>query len=156
MALRLLAMALRTPTGARAFSYADKIGKREIVGYGCNGLPVYVDRVDYPMPAIRFKEDTPEILVSVYLDYYVDNNLPVSKLFQALREKEKGDWKKLSLHEKKVLYRASFCQTFEEIKAPTGEWKVCVAGLFVATSLALMITIWLNTFGKYQWHRFNP
>lgn len=67
MALRLIAMALRTPAGARAFSYADKIGKREIVGYGCNGLPVYVDRVDYPMPAIRFKEDTPEILVIFFL-----------------------------------------------------------------------------------------
>lgn len=68
MALRLLALSLRrsaalTPSGARAFSYTEKIGKREIVGYGCNGLPVYIDRTDYPMPAIRFKEDTPEILV---------------------------------------------------------------------------------------------
>lgn len=68
MALRLLAMSLKqsaaiAPAGARCFSYTEKIGKREIVGYGCNGLPVYIDRSDYPMPAIRFKEDTPEILV---------------------------------------------------------------------------------------------
>lgn len=67
MAQSLLAMSLRrlaqTPAGARAFSHAERVGKREIVGYGVNGLPVYVDRVDYPMPAIRFKEDTKEILV---------------------------------------------------------------------------------------------
>lgn len=68
MALRLLAMSMKqsaavAPAGARCFSYTEKIGKREVVGYGCNGLPVYIDRVDYPMPAIRFKEDTPEILV---------------------------------------------------------------------------------------------
>ena len=43
----------------------------------------------------RFREDTPEIL--------------------KLREKEKGDWKKLTIAEKKVLYRASFCQTIAEV-----------------------------------------
>lgn len=43
----------------------QKIGKREIVGYGWNGLPVYADRVDYPMPPIRFKEPTPDVLVSL-------------------------------------------------------------------------------------------
>lgn len=64
MAKALKQLVAKAPAGARAFSYAEKIGKREIVGYGVNGLPVYVDRVDYPMPAIRFKEDTPEILVS--------------------------------------------------------------------------------------------
>ena len=44
----------------------------------------------------RFQEDSAEIL--------------------KLREKEKGDWKKLTLAEKKVLYRASFCQTIAEVK----------------------------------------
>lgn len=67
MAQSLLAMSVRriaqTPVGARAMSLAEKLGKREVVGYGVNGMPVYVDRVDYPMPAIRFKEDTKEILV---------------------------------------------------------------------------------------------
>lgn len=42
----------------------------------------YSDRYDYPYPAIRFHRDEGNIL--------------------ALREKEKGDWKKLSLEEKKA------------------------------------------------------
>lgn len=69
MAQKLLSMSLRrlvnAPIGSRAFSNAEKVGKREVVGYGVNGMPVYVDRVDYPMPAIRFREETKEILVSV-------------------------------------------------------------------------------------------
>lgn len=40
-----------------------KIGNREVVGYGMNGDPTYIERPEYPMPAIRFKEPTPEILV---------------------------------------------------------------------------------------------
>lgn len=91
MALRLIAMALRTPAGARAFSYADKIGKREIVGYGCNGLPVYVDRVDYPMPAIRFKEDTPEILVIFFYFAFLCTNQRHSFCSNSVqRKKETG------------------------------------------------------------------
>lgn len=61
------------------------IGKREIVGFGFNGQPHYVDRWDLPFPAIRWKEPTAEIL--------------------ALREKEKGDWNELTCEEKKALYR---------------------------------------------------
>lgn len=40
------------------------IGKREIVGYGFNGQPNYLDRPDFPMPAIRWKEPTADIKVS--------------------------------------------------------------------------------------------
>jgi len=79
------------------------IGKREIVGHGHNGMPIYIDRLDYPYPAIRFREDDAFAL--------------------KLKEKEKGDWKKLSVEEKKALYRYSFCQTLVETEAPTGEWK---------------------------------
>ena len=57
-------------------------GNRDIVGYGWNGNPVYGDREEYPFPAIRFKENTPDVL--------------------ALREKEKGDWKALSKEDKKA------------------------------------------------------
>lgn len=134
MALRLLAHSLKQVTpknqiGSIASIHTlDKIGNREIVGHGWNGTACYADRVDYPMPAVRFRETTPEIA--------------------ALREKEKGDWKKLSLQEKKALYRASFCQTFSEMKAGTGEWKqhIGVACMFV--SGAIFISLLMKAFGK--------
>merc|ERR1712128_141141 len=75
-----------------------EIGNREIVGFGMNGEAAYIDSVMSPFPAIRFKEDVGEIA--------------------ALRVKEQGDWKKLTREEKKVLYRASFCQTLAEVEAP--------------------------------------
>lgn len=52
--------------GAATQTYSEsvaKIGNRDVVGYGWNGEPIYFDRVDYPMPAIRFKENTPDVLV---------------------------------------------------------------------------------------------
>lgn len=45
--------------------FKDKIGTREIVGFGWNGLPAYADRTDFPLPAIRWKEETPDIAVSL-------------------------------------------------------------------------------------------
>ncbi|XP_066143577.1 cytochrome c oxidase subunit 4 isoform 1, mitochondrial-like [Euwallacea fornicatus] len=95
------------------------IGKREIVGSGFNGEPTYVDRPDFPLPAIRWKEPSSEIL--------------------ALREREKGDWKQLSIEEKKALYRASFRQTFAEFKAPNGEWKGSIGIALVLVSTALWL-----------------
>lgn len=69
-------------------------------------------------------------------------------VLQTLREKEKGDWRKLTLEEKKALYRASFCMTFSEINAPTGEWKsmIGIACLFI--SLGLWIVVLEKLFGK--------
>jgi len=139
MAGRLLALSARssvkvpkTPMGCLAMSSDSGhdiravIGKREIVGFGFNGVPNYYDRPDFPMPAIRWKEPTPDL--------------------DALREKEKGDWRKLSKEEKKALYRASFRQTFAEFKAPTGEWKSVIGiGLFL-TSFALWIYYGMKTF----------
>lgn len=110
--------------------YGAQIGTRDIVGFGWNGLPSYADRSDFPLPAIRWREETPEI--------------------SHLRQKEKGDWKKLTKHEKKALYRHSFRQTFAEFEAPTGEWKLCVAGGLIATALAIWIAIWMRLYGKYK------
>lgn len=42
-----------------------RIGSREVVGFGFNGQANYVDRTDFPMPAIRFKESTPDIQVNI-------------------------------------------------------------------------------------------
>lgn len=41
----------------------EKLGNRDVVGFGWNGEPTYYDRPDFPMPAIRFKENTPDVLV---------------------------------------------------------------------------------------------
>merc|ERR1712029_358070 len=75
------------------------IGAREVVGYGLNGEHMYHETMHAPFPAIRFKGESPEI--------------------SAIRAKEIGDWKKMTLHEKKELYRFSFCQTIVEYNAPT-------------------------------------
>lgn len=44
--------------------YKSIIGNRETVGFGINGTPCYLDNPGIPMPAIRYKEPTAEILVS--------------------------------------------------------------------------------------------
>ncbi|KAF4526407.1 hypothetical protein B566_EDAN016881 [Ephemera danica] len=121
MANRLLNLSLRQVQKLQkaAVHGQSRIGSREVVGFGFNGQANYVDRTDFPMPAIRFKENTPDI--------------------QALRTKEQGDWKKLTLEEKKALYRASFCQTFSEMKAPTGQWKSIVGTTLALISLSLWI-----------------
>ncbi|KOX76247.1 Cytochrome c oxidase subunit 4 isoform 1, mitochondrial [Melipona quadrifasciata] len=104
----------------------DKIGNRDIVGHGWNGEAAYLDRCDFPLPAIRFKANTSDIV--------------------ALREKEKGDWKKLSIEEKKALYRASFRQTFSEFQAPTGEWKGAVGMAFIGVAFSIWVIIFLKVF----------
>jgi cytochrome c oxidase subunit 4 len=67
---------------------------------------------------------------------------------QALREKEKGDWRKLTLDEKKALYRASFCLTFSEINAPTGEWKSIVGIACVFISIGIWLVVLEKLFGE--------
>jgi len=101
------------------------IGSREIVGYGGNGEVTYIDSVMAPFPAIRFKEDKGEIA--------------------ALRTKEQGDWKKLTLEEKKALYRASFCQTLAEVEAPTGEGKSILGCVLVAVSVGIWGYFWMKS-----------
>ncbi|XP_051173382.1 cytochrome c oxidase subunit 4 isoform 1, mitochondrial-like [Leptopilina boulardi] len=107
-------------------TYVDKIGNRDVVGFGINGTECYIDRFERPMPAIRFKENTPDVM--------------------ALREKEKGDWKKLSIHEKKELYRASFCQTLAEMDAPTGEWKSVIGLSAIGVAIGLWLFIYFRLF----------
>jgi len=101
------------------------IGSREVVGYGINGETNYIDSVMAPFPAIRFKEDLGEIAT--------------------LRAKEAGDWKKMTKEEKKVLYRASFCQTLAEVEAPTGEWKSILGVVLIGVSIGIWGYIWMKT-----------
>jgi len=97
---------------------------REQVGHFLNGEPNYTDRYDYPYPAIRFRKDTPDIL--------------------ALRQKEKGDWRKLTLEEKKALYRSSFAGTFVEVEAPNGHWKVMMSLTLFVISMSFMTSYWFK------------
>jgi len=106
------------------FPIKTSIGNRDVVGFGMNGEESYCDNVNAPFPAIRFKEETAEIA--------------------KIRIKEQGDWKKMTLEEKKALYRHSFCQTLCELQEPTGEWKkICGISLFFM-SLAVWGVIWLK------------
>lgn len=59
-----------------------QIGTREVVGYGMNGSYHYNDRLDYPYPAIRFREIKGDLI--------------------KLKQKEKGDWKNLTKEEIKT------------------------------------------------------
>lgn len=101
-----------------------KIGNRDIVCYQINDEPNYFDMRDFPCPAIRFKENTEEVL--------------------ALRAKEKGDWKTLTLEEKKELYRNSFRLTYAEMDAPTGEWKHITAICIGAMAVTLLAMIYMR------------
>ncbi|KAH8387266.1 hypothetical protein KR093_005957, partial [Drosophila rubida] len=107
-------------------------GEREVVGYFVNGSPIYIDCPEFPFPAIRYREPTPDSC--------------------ALREKEQGDWKKLSLEEKRSLYRHSFCQTYAEFQHFTPEWKL---GLGVAFWLVAICILW-NIFYSQYLDRITP
>merc|ERR1712150_1573 len=98
-------------------------GTREIVGYGLNGRD-YVDLMECPFPAIRFREDTPEVI--------------------RYRQKEREDWNNLTVDEIKTLYRSSFCSTFAEMIAPTGEWKATFADIMFWISITFIFTIWMD------------
>lgn len=79
MASRMMAVALRQNCSAtpsmmivRAAHHGpnvhlqeklEKVGNRDIVGFGWNGEPIYFDRPDYPFPAIRFRENTSDVKV---------------------------------------------------------------------------------------------
>ena len=65
-----------------------------------------------------------------------------------LREKEKGDWKKLSKEEKKILYRASFCQTLVETETTDGEWKMVLAMTLFGISVGVWGYMLMAKFGK--------
>merc|ERR1719334_2494668 len=55
-----------------------------------------------------------------------------------------GDWKKMTKEEKKVLYRASFCQTLVEVEAPTGEWKSVLGIILMGASIGLWGYMWMK------------
>lgn len=102
---------------------------REVVGYGFNGEPSYMDHQMFPYPSVRFKAITKEL--------------------EPIKQKEKGDWKNLTLEEKKTLYRATFAQTFAEMNAPTGEMKGAFGLSLIVVSVSLIAYILLYHAGVF-------
>ncbi|VDL19844.1 unnamed protein product [Hymenolepis diminuta] len=98
--------------------YYPEISNREIVGFGRNGNPQYLDDPHNPYPSIRFREN--------------------DDVYEALRKKELGDWKNLTLEEKKQLYRYSFRMTMAETMAPHPRWKLAIAWACFVMSGALL------------------
>ena len=56
----------------------------------------------------------------------------------------------MSVEDKKALYRASFCQTFAEMEAPTGQWKSIIGIVLGGISLGMWMYIMIKLFGNYQ------
>ncbi|KAL5108175.1 BolA-like protein 3 [Taenia crassiceps] len=104
--------------------YYPYIGNREIVGFGRNGNPQYLDDLHFPYPSIRFRENDD---------------------FEALRKKELGDWKDLTIDEKKQLYRHSFRMTLAETVAPHPRWKLGVAWACFVMSAAMLYLSFLKS-----------
>lgn len=100
-------------------SYKYFIGNREVVGPSWTTKDLYYDRVEHPLPPITFREPTQEVM--------------------ALREKEKGDWKKLTIDEKKTLYRHNFCQTMAEMEAPRYETRRVVGAALTLMMLPICL-----------------
>jgi len=153
--LKAAQLAVRTSTASRCFSISasrngggltaydtgttrdyihTRIGDREIVGFGAVGDVDYADNPMFPFPAIRWKS-------------------PNAPGVPELRQKELGDWKKLTMEEKKGLYRASFCQTLVEFRATDkGVYKQVAGG----TLMALALTLWLWFFCKLYVYNALP
>jgi cytochrome c oxidase subunit 4 len=75
---------------------------------------------------------------------------------KALREKAKGPWKNLTNEEKITLYRASFPQSFAEMKAPTGEWKKVLGGTLIGVAAGVVLfAVMKETVGPKRPHTMN-
>jgi cytochrome c oxidase subunit 4 len=56
----------------------------------------------------------------------------------------------MSIEEKKALYRASFCQTYAEMRAPNGEWKSVIGCALGFVALSYWMYMWAKVFGKCE------
>ncbi|KAF7624797.1 Cytochrome-c oxidase [Meloidogyne graminicola] len=104
----------------------EKNQGREVVGFGVKGDEYYEDRVDYWYPAVRFRRN--------------------DEVVTPIREKELSDWKQLSIDEKKMLYRYSFCQTLAEYEAPEGYEKISIAIFFAIAGISILYGCFLQRF----------
>ena len=75
--------------------------------------------------------------------------------FQSAIQKEKGDWKNLSVEDKKKLYRYNYCETFSEMLAPTGVWKSITAIVIFWMTLATWAYITMKKGKNFFTMRFE-
>lgn len=90
---------------------------------------VYQDRVEYPAPRVRFVDDA-----------------ELSGEMKALRQKEAGDWKALSVAEKQQLYRLSFHRSYSEMMNPKISWGFAWGEVLFITAVTLVFFALQKTF----------
>ena len=87
----------------------------------CKIPKAYDDRLDVWYPSVRFRAN--------------------DAVITPIREKELGDWRNISLEEKKLLYRYSYQSTLAEFEAPDGYWKLDWAWFFYITSIGILFMV---------------
>merc|ERR1739848_532071 len=96
------------------------IGKREVVGFGMNGQENYIDDPHHPFPAIRFKEDTPELLKIREKELYRASFCSTMKEIEAGNPGEwKGIWGKVFAMMGVTLLYASFLESLNKYSGRT-------------------------------------
>ncbi|VDN00928.1 unnamed protein product [Thelazia callipaeda] len=105
----------------------QRIGQREIVGPSSGGYH-FIDSTDRPYPPLRFRAD--------------------DDIIKPIREKEKGDWKNLTIEEKKLLYRYSFRRTQAELLGWNYYWKMYWAYTLIWISIGLAFLGVLKHYSK--------
>ncbi|KAL3121058.1 hypothetical protein niasHT_005318 [Heterodera trifolii] len=104
----------------------EKNNGREVVGPTFHGDEFYQDRLDRWYPSIRFRKN--------------------DEVITPIRHKELGDWKKLSIEEKKLIYRYSFRQTLAEFEALTPYGYLTVTLFFSLLGLTILYTSFVRTY----------
>lgn len=90
----------------------------------------FVDSTDRPYPPLRFRAD--------------------DEIIKPIREKEKGDWKKLTMEEKKLLYRYSFRRTQAELVGWNVYRKMYWSYILIWSSIGLGLVGFLKHFSMFS------
>ncbi|XP_034552691.1 cytochrome c oxidase subunit 4 isoform 2, mitochondrial [Notolabrus celidotus] len=85
--------------------------------------PMYVDRLDTPLPDRPYKD-------------------VLTTTDKSLKQKEKGPWGQLTNEEKIALYRMTFEKTFPEMKVKNSEWKTVIGGMFIFLGFTGLVVWW--------------
>lgn len=65
---------------------------------------------------------------------------------RALKEKEKGDWHKLTKEETLALYRLAHKESYCEMRQGSSEWKTVLAGVFFMMGFSGLLVWWHRVF----------